>query len=1080
MKKAILYSIILVLLSSIPFGITGGCASIGSGYSGRDAQENVAVFPQPGVIMFINAEYNSDKSRIVSGHTDGFIRIWDAESGRQIRSIKGHSMTVLTVAWSPDGRKFLSCDYGTLKLWDAETCREIWSLPDYFWSAAFSPDGRTIAAGSKYGIIIKLLDAVNGREIGEISGLYIDDPGYEEIPVIALCYSPNGDLIAASSAAGTVGIFNAKTGERVLTLAGQFDFGGEVEGLGAALAFSSDGKRLVASQFGETTIHVYDVESGGELFYLAGHDHSVNSAAFSPDGKYIVSGSSDRTVRIWDSGNGKELHVYRSNSTVSSVSFRGERILATTGVSLVELDVLSGEELRSFRRETGFYAAALSSRGDIFFGNKIWTAGASAPVGLDVLDGFNIKAVDYSPDAGILAALVAAENQEQKQETELVYIVLIDVEHGSELCRLSEFRINSDINFLAPPFIRFSPDGKRIISSSAYGRVLIWDTESGEKIWDRPLHQGRISAAAIGPGGRIASCSWDGTLKIWDEQNPIVKTFSIIGESEPIISLAFSPDGKYIAMSSKNRIMLRDIQSGLGIWTTAEYGGVNTLAFNPDGNRILAGSIFGPKILDAGTGKAVFSPNTEGVIINAAYSRDGKYFYVNTGDSFSLWDAQTNREIAQYILYEDSEWIVITPEGYYNASAKGDNYLNIRVGNNVYGVDQYRRRFDRPDIVTVALSGNAALYQAVVREAGANIKSAVPPPRISFPVPNNRQTIRTGQTEITVSINDPNLQIQNVWINVNGRTVAGKNPTRDISFPGLNVTGRDRQMQFTVPIDLENGTNVIEVFAYNGYAEGRAEISFVADIREPLFNLYFLAIGVNEYNSSLITNLSYAVKDATDIAREFKRQENRRYGKVETLLITDNESRKPTAATIRENFSWFSQAEENDLCVLFIAGHAVNVAGDYYFLPSDAVFDAAGNLNQNTAISHREINALLEMPGRKLFILDTCHSAGAGRTGRADLNNFMRQAHDYYPVFFTSSKENELSQESSLYRNGLFTYSIVEGINGAASSRSGKTVTMKSLDAYVSDRVSELSGGRQTPISQHPLGYADFILATLD
>jgi len=120
---------------------------------------------------------------------------------------------------------------------------------------------------------------------------------------------------------------------------------------------------------------------------------------------------------------------------------------------------------------------------------------------------------------------------------------------------------------------------------------------------------------------------------------------------------------------------------------------------------------------------------------------------------------------------------------------------------------------------------------------------------------------------------------------------------------------------------------------------------------------------------------------------------------------------------------------------------------------------------------------VLDMPGRKLFILDTCHSAGAGKTGMADTNSFIRQAMEYYPVIFSSSRGSELSQERQEYRHGLFTYSIIKGMEGEAVSRSSGTVTMKSLDSYVSEIVSELSNGRQNPTTITPNGYVNFILA---
>ena len=117
---------------------------------------------------------------------------------------------------------------------------------------------------------------------------------------------------------------------------------------------------------------------------------------------------------------------------------------------------------------------------------------------------------------------------------------------------------------------------------------------------------------------------------------------------------------------------------------------------------------------------------------------------------------------------------------------------------------------------------------------------------------------------------------------------------------------------------------------------------------------------------------------------------------------------------------------------------------------------------------------------KKLTILLYCFSAAViGYT--QDVAVFPQLGHsygvNYYPLIFSSSRGNKTSQEKPEYKHGLFTYSIIKGMEGEAVTRSGATVTIKSLDSYVSDIVSELSNGRQNPITNAPNGYDNFILA---
>jgi WD40 repeat protein len=95
-------------------------------------------------------------------------------------------------------------------------------------------------------------------------------------------------------------------------------------------------------------------------------------------------------------------------------------------------------------------------------------------------------------------------------------------------------------------------------------------------------------------------------------------------------------------------------------------------------------------------------------INSVAFSPDGMQVISGSGDgTVRIWDVSTGKEIAQFISFNDGEWIVITPEGYYNSSPNGEKYLNVRVGNNFYGIDQYRDTFYKPDIVEARLAGNA-------------------------------------------------------------------------------------------------------------------------------------------------------------------------------------------------------------------------------------------------------------------------------------------------------------------------------------------------------------------------------------
>ena len=133
---------------------------------------------------------------------------------------------------------------------------------------------------------------------------------------------------------------------------------------------------------------------------------------------------------------------------------------------------------------------------------------------------------------------------------------------------------------------------------------------------------------------------------------------------------------------------------------------VVTVAFSPDGKTLASGSVDKTVILwNVAAGSAIKTlKGHNDILLSVAFSPNGKFLVSGSGDGTSrCWDKNTGREIAQFISFRDAEWIVITPEGYYNSSANGDKLLNVRIGNNVYGMDRYRSAFYKPQIVETAL-----------------------------------------------------------------------------------------------------------------------------------------------------------------------------------------------------------------------------------------------------------------------------------------------------------------------------------------------------------------------------------------
>ena len=235
----------------------------------------------------MSVAFSPDGKRIASGSHDRTVKVWDADTGREVMTLKGHSQPAWSVAFSPDGKRIASgSGDSTVKVWDAETGREVMTLKGHrggVSSVAFSPDGKRIAAGG-CDKTVKVLDAETGGEVMTLKG--------HTNSVWSVAFRPDGERIASGSDDNTVKVWDAHTGSEVMTLKGHSQ---SVE----SVAFSPNGKRI-ASGSDDNTVKVWDADTGREVMTLTGHKGGVFSVAFSPDGERIASGSDDNTVKVWD------------------------------------------------------------------------------------------------------------------------------------------------------------------------------------------------------------------------------------------------------------------------------------------------------------------------------------------------------------------------------------------------------------------------------------------------------------------------------------------------------------------------------------------------------------------------------------------------------------------------------------------------------------------------------------------------------------------------------------------------------------------------------------------------------------
>ena len=481
-----------------------------------------------------------------------------------------------------------------------------------------------------------------------------------------------------------------------------------------------------------------------------------------------------------------------------------------------------------------------------------------------------------------------------------------------------------------------------------------------------------------------------------------------------------------------------------------------------------------------------------GVAWGVNLSADGRIVVVAYDDGTIRWHRWSDGQelLALFVNRDTRAWVLWTPSGYYSASPGAEDMIGWHLnrgwtqGADFFPASRFRDTFSRPDIVgriletldedeAVKLANKTAKRHEETKPLIERL-----PPVLTILSPGDGAGVEPGTVAIAYSVRSPSgTPVDRIEAFVDGAKADAKGLARpDGAFGAI-----------TLPMPSHDA--VVSLIAYTGtLASDSVQVHLKskgggspdeADALKP--TLYALLVGVSHYGRADM-DLQFAAKDARDLGEVLKEQKGRLYKDVQIKVLTDAEA---TSTGIKYGLAWLKQkSTDRDLAIVFVAGHGTTDAKNrFWFLTADADPNVL-----STAVPGSDItDALFDLPGKKMLFLDACHSGAALNQGarglapggmdiNAALNDFSQAEGGV--VAFAASTGREFSFERDTWQHGAFTKALIEAIGqGKADIMKKGTITTATLDAFLAERVKELTDGRQHPTMTRPKTVPDFPIA---
>jgi eukaryotic-like serine/threonine-protein kinase len=515
--------------------------------------------------------FSPDGRRVLSGSWDGTARVWDANSGQELLNLK-HPERVETAVFSPDGQRILTgCQDKFARIWDAHTGERIGDSlrhGDQVQAVAFAPDGQRVATGSD-DKTARIWDAHTGKPLS---------PPLENGSIVWwVAFSPDGRRLLTADMEKTVRVWDANTGKPLLLPLQHGDYIGSAE-------FSADGRRILV---GSDVARIWDLAAtkGAPAptlrFDYQRPEERAELMVLSPDRRRVLKGN-HLTARTWDVETGLAVSAPMvHNGLISAAAFSRDGRQVVTGTDAKSISVWDAETgarlCGPLPYQTGIRSVDFSHDGRLVVAGdqrmaQVWDVTSGRAVSGPLEHSGSVHAVVFAPDGR--SVLTGSEDK-----TAVVW----DATNGKVLTRFVEHRH-------AVQSVAFSPDGRRALTGGG-PTARIWAPETGREITPPLKHDRFVMSVAFSPdGNRAITGNWENTARVWDAHTgkPLAPHLT---HSNLVNCVAFSRDGRQILTGSHDTTArLWDGDTGTPLSPPLPHADrVRCAAFSLDGRQAITG-----------------------------------------------------------------------------------------------------------------------------------------------------------------------------------------------------------------------------------------------------------------------------------------------------------------------------------------------------------------------------------------------------------------------------------------------------------------------------------------------------------